>query len=98
MFELVRVSFIAREPVSSTKSYYSWDIQEPGNNGGEGNRTRANVRRGQRIVLAMMEPIPGTGPAGAQATRGIYHGTISYMPNVGKSTPKTPPTPPETAP
>jgi len=37
----------------------------------------------------MSEAIPGTGRAGGNAVRGVYHGTISFIPNVGQAGPDT---------
>jgi hypothetical protein len=85
LFALVRVSFIARQPVASSNSYYEWNITKPGNHGGEGNRTQADVRRGQRVTFTMSEAIPGTGPQTDSAPRGVYHGTITYMQNTGRN-------------
>jgi hypothetical protein len=89
LFALIRVSFTAREPVTTSNSFYEWNIQEPGNNGGGSNRTQANVRRGETVTSTMSEAIPGTGRAGGNAVRGVYHGTISFIPNVGQAGPDT---------
>jgi hypothetical protein len=89
LFALIRVSFTAREPVATSNSFYQWFIKAPGNNGGGGNRTQANVRRGETVTFTMSEPIPGTGPDAGPAVRGIYHGTISFEPNVGQAGPQT---------
>jgi hypothetical protein len=89
LFALIRVSFTAREPVTTSNSFYEWNIQAPGNNGGEANRTQTNVRRGETVTFTMSEPIPGTGPDTAPAVRGVYHGTISFEPNVGQAGPET---------
>jgi hypothetical protein len=85
LFALIRVSFAARQPVTSTNSYYEWNIQNPGNGGGAGNRTQANVRRGQNVTFTMSEAIPGTGATAPRAITGVYHGTISYMQNAGQN-------------
>ncbi len=88
LFALVRISFTARQPVTTANSFYQWQIQEPGNHGSDSNRTQANVRRGERVTFTMSEAIPGTG-GGSEAPRGIYHGTISFTPNVGQAGPET---------
>jgi hypothetical protein len=88
LYALIRVSFTAREPVTTSNSFYEWNIQEPGNHGGEGNRTQANVRRGETVTFTMSEAIPGSGPHNANAVRGVYHGTIGFMPNVGQVGPQ----------
>jgi hypothetical protein len=88
LFALIRVSFIARQPSTTTNSYYEWNIQNPGNNGGGGNRTQANVRQGQQVVFTATEAIPGTGPRDGSvpgALHGVYQGTISYMQNAGQN-------------
>lgn len=83
---LIRVSFVAREPVTTTNSFYEWDIQEPGNHGGSGNRTQANVHSGERVTFTMTEAIPG--PDATNAIRGVYHGTIGFISNVGQAGPE----------
>jgi hypothetical protein len=89
LYALIRVSFTARESVTTSNSFYEWNIQEPGNNGGESNRTQRNVRRGQRITFTMSEPIAGTGTYGdGDDVRGVYHGTIGFIPNVGRAGPE----------
>jgi hypothetical protein len=88
LFALVRVSFVAREAVTSTNSFYEWDINNPGNNGGGGNRTQADVRKGERITFTMSLPIPGTGGE-ERAPSGIYRGTVGFIENVGKAGPGT---------
>ena len=88
LFALIRVSFTAREPVTTSNSFYEWHIKEPGNNGGGSNRTQANVRRGETVTFTMSEAIPGAGPGRGEAIRGIYHGTITYTPNVGQAGPQ----------
>jgi hypothetical protein len=87
-FALIRVSFIAREPVTTTNSFYSWWLKEPGDNGGGGNRTQANVRRGERVTFTMSQAIPGTGPRGGNEPPGVYRGTISFTGNVGQAGPQ----------
>jgi hypothetical protein len=86
VFALIRVSFIAREPVTTSGSYYEWNVQQPGNHGGEGSRTQANIKRGERVTFTMNEEIPGPNALGA--VRGVYHGTISFLPNAGKTGPE----------
>jgi hypothetical protein len=89
LFALIRVSFTAREPVTTSTSFYEWNIQEPGNNGDEGNRTQANVRSGETVTFTMSEAIPGTGADAGDAIRGVYHATIGFEPNVGQAGPET---------
>jgi hypothetical protein len=89
LFALIRVSFTARKPVTTSNSFYEWNIQNPGNNGGGGNRTQADVRLGETVTFTMSEPIPGTGPDTGDALDGVYHGTISFEPNVGQAGPET---------
>jgi hypothetical protein len=88
LFALIRVSFIAREPVTSTGSFYSWWLRGPGNNGGGGNRTQANVRRGERVTFTISQAIPGTGPKVGDEPRGVYHGTISFTADAGRAGPQ----------
>lgn len=89
LFALIKVSFTAREAATTSNSFYEWDIEDPGNNGGGGNRTQANVRRGETVTFTMNEPIPGTGAGVAPDVRGVYHGTISFEQNVGQAGPET---------
>jgi hypothetical protein len=88
LFALIRVSFIAREPVTTTNSFYSWNLQAPGNHGGASNRTQANVRRGERVTFTLSQAIPGTGPGGGDDPRGVYRGTITFTENVGQAGPQ----------
>ncbi len=88
LFALIRVSFIARQPVTTTNSFYSWNLQAPGNNGGSSNRTQANVRRGERVTFTLSQAIPGTGPGGGNDPRGVYRGIISFTENVGQAGPE----------
>ena len=45
-FALINSQFHRAEPVTTTNSFYSLAAHVPRNNGGGGNRTQANVRRG----------------------------------------------------
>jgi hypothetical protein len=88
LFALIRVSFTARQAVKTVNGFYRWNVQEPGNNGGGGNRTQANVRRGETVTFTMSEPIPGTGATPGPDIRGVYHGTISFTQDVGQAGPE----------
>jgi hypothetical protein len=72
---LVKVSFIARQPVTDANSWYEWLLGGPRN--GSGSSTQANVHRGERIKFAQFEP----------DTKGVYHGTIAYVANTGQDGP-----------
>jgi hypothetical protein len=76
---LVTASFTARQPVSTTNSWYAWYIDSPGNTGGGGNRTQTNIRRGQRVKFWMFEE-------GNQ--HGTYRGTVTFMQNAGQNGPE----------
>lgn len=78
---LVTVSFTARQPVTTTSSFYWLFIKKPGNHGGGNDGTEENVRRGQRITFTMFESLPGNGP---EAVAGVYHATINFVPNSNK--------------
>jgi hypothetical protein len=85
LFALIRVSFTAREPVTTSNSFYAWNIQEPGNHGSESNRTQANVRPGETVTFTIAEAVPET--HSPDAPRGVYHGTITFEPNAGQAGP-----------
>jgi hypothetical protein len=77
----VEVSFVARQAVRTSNSWYEWQINSPGNGGGQGSRIQTNVRRGQRIsfntFLQNWKP-------------GVYHGTVSFVQNAGRNGPEGP--------
>lgn len=71
---LLKVSFIARQPVTTANSYYEWNVKNPGNNGGGGGPLQRNIRAGQRITLSQF--------VGSKLA-GIYRGTIAFVQNAG---------------
>lgn len=76
---LVTASFIARRSVTSTNSWYEWQIMNPGNGGGGGNRTQTDIRAGERVFLTIWVP--------ASRFRGVFRGTVSFMANAGRAGP-----------
>lgn len=76
---LVTASFIARRSVTSTNSWYEWQIMNPGNGGGGGNRTQTDIRAGERVFLTIWVP--------ASRFRGVFCGTVSFMANAGRAGP-----------
>jgi len=85
LLPLVRVSFTAREPVTSSNSFYALQIQSPlGGTGFIG--TDWDIRRGETVTLTMTSPV--FRPHTESPLNGVYHGTISYTPNAGKAVPE----------
>jgi hypothetical protein len=77
LLPLVRVSFTAREPVTSSNSSYQVQVQYP-SGGQEDTSTDRDIRRGDTVTLPMtVFPSPP----------GVYHGTISFTPNDGVANP-----------
>jgi hypothetical protein len=72
---LITVTFTARQPVTSANSWYEWLLRGPQN--GSGSSTQRNLRSGARITFTDWEP----------NTKGVYHGTISYVANTGQNGP-----------
>lgn len=79
---LITASFIAHRATTTTNSWYEWQIENPGNTGGGGSRTQSNVRAGQRAWFTTFEPSTRVIP------RGVYRGTVSFMPNAGQAGPE----------
>lgn len=82
---LIKVSFTAREPVTSSDSLYQLSIQLHGHGnvtGGEVVATNADIHRGQRVTLTVSQEIPSTGP-GSSVWPGLYHGKVSFFTAAG---------------
>ena len=73
---LVKISFIARQAVTSDNSTYSVFTKAPGNNGGSGSGTQSNLRAGQRVTLSWFV---------GEHVSGIYRGTVLYVQNKGSN-------------
>jgi hypothetical protein len=72
---LVTISFVARLPVRSDNSRYVMELANPGNGGGQGNGTDANVRQGQRITFNdFVSP----------DVHGVYRGILAFTQNSGR--------------
>jgi hypothetical protein len=71
---LVKISFIARQAVTSDNSTYSVFTKAPGNNGGSGSGTQSNLRAGQRVTLSWFV---------GEHVSGIYRGTIVFVQDKG---------------
>jgi hypothetical protein len=73
---LVKISFIARQAVTSDNSTYSVFTKAPGNNGGSGSGTQSNLRAGQRVRLSWFV---------GEHVSGVYHGTVVFVQNKGSN-------------
>ena len=73
---LVKISFIARQAVTSDNSTYSVFAKAPGNNGGSGGGTQTNLRAGQRVRLSWFV---------GERVSGVYRGTVVFVQNKGSN-------------
>jgi hypothetical protein len=73
---LLKISFVARQPVTTDNSSYSGAIKNPGNNGGGDLGTDENIRAGQRITLSTFLGVN---------LKGTYRGIMTFVQNSGQN-------------
>lgn len=73
---LVTISFVAHQPVTTDNSWYQGAIKNPGNNGGGGLGTNANIRAGQRVTLSTFL---------GSNLKGTYQGIMTFVQSAGQN-------------
>jgi hypothetical protein len=73
--DVVRVSFVARAPVTSAANYYEIVMRDPCRGVTGGNTLEEDVAAGQRLTFTLGM---SAGPPGSKACPGIYSGEVLY--------------------
>jgi hypothetical protein len=73
--DVVRVSFTARAPITTTANYYEITMRDPCRGASGGSMIDENVAAGRRLVFYLGM---NTGPRGSKPCPGVYSGEVLY--------------------
>ncbi len=75
--DVVRVSFVARAPVTSAANYYEVVMRDPCHGASDGNTLDEDVAAGRRVAFYLGM---SAGPPGSKPCPGVYSGEVLYGP------------------